>query len=218
MAATLYYTSTSCGASNYIAAFRAGILGTKLHAYQADIRNKKVLTGPNTGHDFFKINPKGNVPTIVLEDGKVLNENAATLQWIADHAVNPVGPKAGSNDRYLLQSKLSWVSSELHSSVGGLFNPTIAPEVRTFLTEKSHTKLKYLNDVELADGRAFLVGDYFTVVDSYLYVVLTWSPYLKLDLSAYPNITKYFEGIKALPFVQEAHEAMTKESPAVAAH
>ncbi|KAI9334407.1 glutathione-s-transferase [Obelidium mucronatum] len=213
MTATLYYTATSCGAANFIAAYRAGILGTKLNAYQADIRAKKVLTGPNTGADFFKINPKGNVPTIVLEDGTVLNENAATLQWIADNAVTSVGAKNGTSARYLLQSKLSYVSSEVHGSYGPLFNPSITPEVRTWATEKLHTKLKFLNDVELADGRPFWIGGEFSVADSYLYIVLSWSGFLKIDLTAYAKVKAYFDGIAGLDFVKAAHAQITKESP-----
>ena len=38
------------------------------------------------GADFYKINPKGNVPAIILDDGTVLNENAATLQYIVDQS------------------------------------------------------------------------------------------------------------------------------------
>ncbi|KAJ3252368.1 hypothetical protein HDU77_005194 [Chytriomyces hyalinus] len=211
--ATLYYTTTSCGASNFIAAHRAGILGSKLDAQQADIRAHKILTGPKAGSDFYAVNPKGNVPTIVLADGTVLNENAATLQWIADNAVTPVGAKNGTSERYLLQSKLSWISSELHGTVGGLFNPTISAEVREYITAKSYDKLKFLNDVELADGRKYFVGSGFTVADSYLYIVLSWSPYIKLDLSKYPKVEAYFKNIAELPFVKEAHAAMAKASP-----
>ncbi|KAJ3074605.1 hypothetical protein HDU98_010793 [Podochytrium sp. JEL0797] len=214
MPATLYYTATSCGASNFIAAHRAGILNKSLNAYQANIYNKTVATGPNKGSDFFKINPKGNVPTIVLEDGTVLNENAATLQWIADHAVTKVGAANGTNARYLLQSKLSYISSEVHGSYGPLFNPALAPEVRQWALDKLATKLKYLNDVELADGRKFWVGNDFTVADSYLYIVLGWSGYLKVDLSVYPKVQAYHAGIAALDFVKEAHALMTAETPA----
>ncbi|TPX56030.1 hypothetical protein CcCBS67573_g09391 [Chytriomyces confervae] len=211
--ATLYYTTTSCGASNFIAAHRAGILGSKLKAYQADIGTHKVLTGPKAGSDFYAINPKGNVPAIVLADGTLLNENSATLQWIVDNAVTPVGAKNGTVERYILQSKLSWISSELHGTVGGLFNPTLSAEVREHLVAKSYQKLQFLNDVELADGRKFFVGSGFTVADSYLYIVLSWSPHIKLDLSKFPNVEAYFKRISELDFVKEAHAAMAKASP-----
>jgi glutathione S-transferase len=73
----LYYTPTSCGAASFIAAAAAGV---HIPAEQADIRSHKT----SSGEDFYKINPKGNVPALVLDDGTVLNEGAAVLQWIAD--------------------------------------------------------------------------------------------------------------------------------------
>ncbi|KAJ3252367.1 hypothetical protein HDU77_005193 [Chytriomyces hyalinus] len=190
-----------------------------------------------------------NVPAIVLADGTLLNENSATLQWIVDIAVTPVGAKNGTAERYILQSKLSWISSELptlqwiadnavtpvgaangtseryllqskpglhtsrHGTVGGLFNPTISAEVREFVVAKSYQKLQFLNDVELADGRKFFVGSGFTVADSYLYIVLSWSPYIKLDLTKFPKVEAYFKSISELDFVKEAHAAMAKASP-----
>ncbi|KAJ3078506.1 hypothetical protein HDU99_000546 [Rhizoclosmatium hyalinum] len=211
--ATLYYTATSCGAANFISAHKAGILGTKLNAYQANIYTKKVASGPSVGADFLAINPKGNVPAIVLADGTLLNENAATLQWIVDNAVVPVGPKAGTTERYVLQSKLSYVSSEVHGTCGGLFNPNISEEVSTYLREKYALKLKFLNDVELADGRKYWVGNSFTVVDAYLYIVLSWSGYLKIDLTPYPVVKAWFDGIAALDHVKEAHAAITAATP-----
>ncbi|KAJ3214473.1 hypothetical protein HDU81_001693, partial [Chytriomyces hyalinus] len=152
-------------------------------------------------------------PAIVLADGTLLNENSATLQWIVDNAVTPVGAKNGTAERYLLQSKLSWISSELHGTVGGLFNPTLSAEVQEHLIAKSYQKLQFLNDVELADGRKYFVGNGFTVADSYLYIVLSWSPYIKLDLSKFPKVEAYFKGIGELSFVKEAHAAMAKASP-----
>ncbi|KAJ3023378.1 UNVERIFIED_CONTAM: hypothetical protein HDU68_008644 [Siphonaria sp. JEL0065] len=214
MSATLYYTATSCGAASFISAHRAGILGTKLHAYQADIRAHKVLTGPNAGGDFYKINPKGNVPTIVLEDGTVLNENAATLQWIVDNANTSVGPKNGTSARYLLQSKLSYISSEVHASYGPLFNPALKEETRAWVVEKLNTKLKYLNDVEFADNRKFWIGNDFSVADAYLYIVLSWSGYVKVDLTAYPKVQAWWNGIAAEEHVKAAHALIAKETPA----
>jgi glutaredoxin len=75
----LYYTPTSCGAASFISAMYGGL---QIECEQVDLKNHKTVT---SGQDFYTINPKGNVPTLVLDDGIVLNENAAVLQWIADH-------------------------------------------------------------------------------------------------------------------------------------
>ncbi len=72
----LYYTAHSCGAANFIAAHVAGV---SIEAEIVDIRTHVTTSGA----DFLQINPKGNVPTIVLENGVVLNENTATLPYIA---------------------------------------------------------------------------------------------------------------------------------------
>ncbi|KAJ3337361.1 hypothetical protein HDU83_008807, partial [Entophlyctis luteolus] len=111
-------------------------------------------------------------------------------------------------------AKLSYTSSEVHGSIGPLFYPNNAPEVKAAALAKVQAKLKYLNDVELADGRKFWVGNDFSVVDSYLYIVLSWCGPLKVDLTPYPVVSKYFEGIAALDFVKAAHAAMAKEAPA----
>eukprot|EP01035_Chromulina_nebulosa_P005265 gene5265-7141_t len=158
----LYYTATSCGASNFIAAFVAGL---SIDAETVDLYTHKTASGV----DFYTINPKGNVPTLVLDDGTILNENAATLQYIADLAPGKVAPVAGTVGRSVLQNALSYISGELHGAVGPLFNPTISAEVRDYSLKKVADKLKYINDVLVKDKK-FVVGDSFTVADAYLYI------------------------------------------------
>ncbi|KAJ3226499.1 hypothetical protein HDU81_007271 [Chytriomyces hyalinus] len=203
-AATLFYTATSCGAASFISAHRAGLLGTALNAYKADIYTKKVFEGPLAGSDFLAVNPKGNVPTIVLPDGTVLNENVATLQWIADQAGGKVGPVEGSQ-RYLLATKLSWVSSEMHAICAPLFHSNLSPEVRAFVLAAYNKKLQYLNQVEL-EGKPFLVGNDFSVADAYAYIVLTWARGLKLDLSQYANVQQYVDRIAGLDYVKQGKQ------------
>lgn len=197
----LYYTSTSCGAANFIAAHLAGV---HLETEQVDIRTHVT----SSGVDFYTINPKGNVPTVVLDDGTILNENAATLVFIADQdSSNTLIPPAGTTDRYLVHQALSFVGTEYHKSVGGLFNPTISQDVRDFFTQATHTKLKYINDHYLKD-KEYIVGGKLSVADLYLYICLSWSPYLQLDLTQYPVVNDYFNRIHSLPGVVAAHAAI----------
>ena len=167
MVAQLYITPTSCGAASYIAAAKAGILGDKVEANLANIYTKTIASGPLKGEDFKTVNPKGNVPALVLEDGTILNEGASVLFWIGDQSPDSgILPAQGTSERYLVQNVLSYIGTELHASCGPLFNPALEDSMRPALIDKLKTKLAHVNDDKLAGGKTFLVGDAFTVADS----------------------------------------------------
>ena len=154
----------------------------------------------DSGVDYYTINPKGNVPCLVLDDGNILNENAATLQYIADLVPGKVAPLNGTVERALVQNALSYVSSEVHGTVGHLFNPALSAEMKEYISGKYATKLQYVND-HLLGKKHYLVGDAFSVADSYLNIVLSWCPYVGVDLTTYPNIVAYVERFNTHPKV-----------------
>jgi len=202
MSGHIYYTPTSCGAASFLTAHIAGV---PCKCDQVDLRAKKVT---RTGADFFACNPKGNVPCVVLPDGTVLNENSATLQYIADQdASHKLLPVVGTTDRYLVVNALSYIGTELHQTVGVLFNPALPGAVHQSARSKIVVKWTYLND-NMLHQKKYLVGNKMSVADLYLYVVLYWSGHLKLDFSSYPNITAFYENMKSLPEVQAGHAAM----------
>src|SRR5580698_5207263 len=88
----LYYTPTSCGAANFLAA-TIGVL--TFNSEVVDLPTHKTKSGA----DFYKINPKGNVPTIVFPNGSILNENVATLTYLADAGNAHLAPKEGTPER-----------------------------------------------------------------------------------------------------------------------
>jgi glutathione S-transferase len=77
----LFYTPTSCGAASFIAAHTAHL---NLPCEQVSLREHKTLTGK----DYYEINPKGNVPSLLFPDGTLLNETSAVIQWIADQVIS----------------------------------------------------------------------------------------------------------------------------------
>jgi glutathione S-transferase len=194
----LYYTPTSCGAASYIA---AKISGVAFDHEQVNIGTHKTASGA----DFYVINPHGNVPTLVLPNGVVLNEGSAVLQFIADAAPSSgLAPALGTVQRYQLINWLNYIGTEIHKSYGPLFNPANSADVKQWAATNLNTKLDRLNG-ELK-GKSYVQGDKFTIADSYLYIVLSWSPYVGVDLTNFANLQKYFDGIKALPTVQAAHK------------
>lgn len=201
----LYYTPTSCGASSFISAF---ISGLSIDCEVVDLATHKT----ESGIDFYTINPKGNVPAIVLDDGTVINENIACLEYIADRDDNhKIAPQNHSNDRYVVKQILSYIASELHATIGLFFNPKSKDDkIREFLLPIFNKKMKYLQDTLLSNGRTFVHGDSFTVADAYLHIMLSWTGYVGLNLSDYPVAEAYYKGICNLPVVKEAKNRMAQ--------
>jgi len=199
----LYYTPHSCGASNFISAWVGKV---NIECEQVNLENHTTASGL----DFYTINPKGNVPCLVFEDGMILNENGAVLQWIGDHVPAMSGlsicPPNGTYDRYLLQNCLNYLSSEVHQSFGPLFSKQPS-EIKHFLVERANSKLTYLEKHVIAD-REFLIGDTPTIADFYCYVLLSWHPILGLDLTQFPKTKLWWQKMDNLAFIKSAKERM----------
>jgi glutathione S-transferase len=203
----LYYTPTSCGASSFICAFIAGL---KFECEIVDLSTHKT----ESGVDFYTINPKGNVPTLILDDGTILNENISCLEYILDLSLksdNKLGPENGTSERYLLNQNLSFIASELHPTIGLLFNPSASHDnhIREFIMKIFDKKMKYLEKYMIKD-KDFIQGDSFTVIDSYLHIVLSWTGYVGIDLSNYPLAFAYKQKIFDLPSVKKARNRISE--------
>ena len=192
----LYYTPTSCGASSFIYAY---YINLSIECETVDLTTHKT----ESGKDFYQINPKGNVPCLVLDDGTILNENIACLQYISDQSEIKIGKK----ENYLLLQTLSYIASELHATIGNLFNKSINSVTREFIINNFERKMKYLENNLLNDNK-FVVNDIFTIADSYLHIVLSWTYYVDIDLNKFPISKKYYDNICLLPYVQRAKNLM----------
>ena len=113
-----------------------------------------------------------------------------------------MGPVAASSEKYAFLSALSYIATEVHKGIGGLFGAK--PELKEALLAWGNKTLQYANDTFLA-GKTFAFGNSFTVVDAYLYIVLSWCGYVGLDLAAYPVAKAYYERISNLSNVKAAH-------------
>lgn len=111
-----------------------------------------------------------------------------------------LAPAYGTTERYLLFVALSYVATELHGAYRPLFNPAVTPEEREKLVTALHQKIKYVND-HLVNGKDYVVGQSLTIADLYLFICLSWSQYLNVDLSVHPNAQQYLAKISAHPQV-----------------
>lgn len=191
----LYFSPLACSLGARIALYEAGA--------QAQFHRVDGKTGRTAeGVDYRSINPKGLVPAVRTDDGEILTENAAVLQYIADRFPAAGLAPAGGIDRYLLQQWLSFIGTELHKVV---FAPLLSPRsneaVKAYARDNAAARLDYL-DAHLTD-RAFLL-DRFSVADAYLTAVLNWAGFVKLDLKPWPAVAAYYARMTARPAVARA--------------
>jgi len=195
----LFYSPGACSLSPHIVAHEAGI----------DIKLQKVDTTTKTmkvAGDFWKVNPKGYVPALELDNGEILTEGPAIVQYLADlKPESNLAPKNGTWGRVRLQEMLNYITAEIHKTFSPLFNPKVSTEVRKERTEYLRTRYALL-DKQLAD-RKFLFGDQFTIADAYLFVVTNWSKPTNVDLSEFKNLLAFQKRVAARPAVQAAMAA-----------
>src|SRR5271166_2299349 len=195
----LFFSPLACSMSGRIAFAEAG---ASVNLIEVDPGTKRVLA---TGEDYRAINPLGYVPALRLDDGTVLTENAAILQFVADAhpAAGLAPPETDPLARAKLRQWLSFIGTELHK---GLMLPLLVrdapPEVRAWTVRKYSSRLAYLDDK--LEGREFLL-DRFSVADAYLATILNWTQATpEIDLAAYPNVKAYLDRMRARPSVAAA--------------
>ena len=190
----VYYSPLACSLASRIALYEAGA--------DAVFHRVDTKAGRTTsGEDYRRINPKGLVPAIRTDDGEVLTENAAILQYIADRHPD-AGLAPSGFERYRLQQWLSFIGSELHKLVfTPLLSPTAPAESKARAKEDAASRLAYLD--EHLTGREWLL-DRFSVADAYLAAVLNWNRAVRLDFSAYPAINAYQDRLSQRPAVGRA--------------
>ncbi|WP_269932822.1 glutathione transferase GstA [Aminobacter sp. HY435] len=199
----LYYATGTCSLSPHIVALEAGI---PLDIERVDISRKPHVT--STGRDFTKVNPNGYVPALELDDGSLLTEGAAIVQYLADlRPASKLAPAAGTGERYQLQSWLNFVATELHKMYSPwLFHPEYGAQAQEVARGKIAERLAHVEN-HLADSGSYLMGETFTTGDAYLFTIVGWSAFAKVDLSAFPRLRAYMERVGSRPKVREAMQA-----------
>ena len=196
----LYYSPGTCSLSPHIVMREAGMT---FDMERVDLANHQT----ETGADFTQINPKGYVPTLRLDDGQVLTEGAAIVQYIADlHPEAGLAPKPSTLERARLQEFLNFIAAEYHKAFSPLFSPDISEAAKVAAVGKVTRGLDYFEKL-FADGRAYLLGDKFSVADAYLFVVTNWTKPTGIGLAKWPHVSAFMTRVMARDKVQEAMRA-----------
>ncbi|MCB1623819.1 MAG: glutathione transferase GstA [Pseudomonadales bacterium] len=190
---TLYYMPGACSLAPHIALQEAGL---KFATLRVDGKSKTTADG----QDFLRVSDKGYVPALRLEDGSVLTECIAILQYVGDQSANSkLSAPTGGVSRYRVAEWLGYISTELHKGFAPLFTPAAADAEKQRALEGLDKKFAWTQNA--MGERQFLVGDAFTVADAYLFTVLVWTAFVGIDLGRWPTLKKYHTAIGARPGV-----------------
>ena len=193
----LYFSPLACSMATRIAFYEAGANANFL---EVDPKTKVVLSD---GSDFRNVNPLGLVPTLRTDDGVVLTENAAILQYVADRFPQAaIGTDPGI-ERSRLHQWLCFIGTELHKA---LFVPLLdkkaVPEVKAYVLAKNLSRLDYLENY--LRGRDYLL-DHFSVADAYLVTVINWTMATPpVELAKWPTLKAYYERLRTRPSIARA--------------
>jgi glutathione S-transferase len=195
----LYFAPGPCSLSPHIILRELGI---PFELVKVDNKSKTTAQGD----DYRAINPKGYVPALVAHNGEVLTEGVAIVQYLAD--IKPelaLAPVNGTWERSRLQETLNYIASEVHGTMGPMFNPALPDAAKDVFKDKLINRIGYLADI--LGKQDFLLGSTFTVVDAYLFTVLAWPKYFGIEISQWPAIASYVARIAARPAVKAALDA-----------
>lgn len=196
----LFYKPGACSLASHIVLLEVGATFESVEVDTDAGRTKQ-------GEDYSKVNPKGYVPALQLNSGDVLTEGAAVLQYIADqYPQSGLAPASGTMARVRMQEYLNYVSSELHKAFGPFFSSSANDEDKKQAGGNVADKLDYVESL-FSDGRAYLLGEDFSVADAYLFVTSNWSNFVGIDLSNWPNVAAFVDRVANRPASQAAMEA-----------
>lgn len=191
----LYFAPMTCSLSPHIVLRELDIAFELVR-----VNNKTKQTAD--GLSFLDINPKGYVAALVLDNGNVLTEGPAIVQYLADLVPgNALAPANGTWERVRLQEWLNFITSEIHGGCAPLFNADFPEATKAIFRQKLFKRFDYLS--RMLTKQDYLMGT-FGLADVYLFTVLKWLPFFNIDINDWPVLASFVEQIETRPSVQAA--------------
>jgi len=196
----LYYATNTCSLSPAIVAAEAGI---PLELEKVDLAKHRLADGS----DYRAVNPLGYVPALELDNGELLTEGAAIVQYLADlKPESGLAPPAGTLARVRLQEWLNFIATELHKSFSPwLFHPEVGEAAQAYARDRIAARFAFV-ERRLETSR-YLNGDAFSAADAYCFTIAGWSRFAQVDLTPYPRLRRYLDTIAQRPRVRDVMHA-----------
>lgn len=195
----LFYKPGACSLASHITLRESG---KDFTLDGVDLMKKRL----ENGDDFFAVNPKGQVPALLLDDGTLLTEGVAIMQYLADSVSDrQLLAPVSSISRYKTLEWLNYIATELHKGFTPLFRPDTPEEYKPTVRALLEKKMQYV-DAALKEGQ-WICGSRFTIADAYLFTVLRWAYAVKLNMDGLENIAAYMKRVAERPGVAAALKA-----------
>lgn len=178
-------------------------LAAKYAGVRLTLRDVDMMGGETRGAEFLKLNPNGKVPTLVMDDGRVLPESNAAMWWLAKDT--SLWPK----DDWARAEALQWMFFEQYSHEPNIatrrFWAAFAPAERR--ASRAHLMQGWLDDgyaaldvmeAHLAKTKWF-AGGQFTIADIALYAYTHCADEGGFELNRYPNVQAWLERTASHP-------------------
>ncbi|ASE41432.1 glutathione transferase GstA [Citrobacter sp. Cb008] len=195
----LFYKPGACSLASHITLRESG---KDFTLDGVDLMKKRL----ENGDDFFAVNPKGQVPALLLDDGTLLTEGVAIMQYLADTVPDrQLLAPTSSLSRYKTIEWLNYIATELHKGFTPLFRPDTPEDFKPTVRALLEKKMQYVNDA-LQDNQ-WICGSRFSIADAYLFTVLRWAYAVKLNMAGLSNIDAYMARMAERPAVAAALKA-----------
>ena len=195
----LFYKPGACSLASHITLRESG---KDFTLDGVDLMKKRL----ENGDDFFAVNPKGQVPALLLDDGTLLTEGVAIMQYLADSVPDrQLLAPTSSLSRYKTIEWLNYIATELHKGFTPLFRPDTPEDFKPTVRALLEKKMQYVND-SLKDNQ-WICGPRFSIADAYLFTVLRWAYAVKLNMAGLSNIYAYMARMAERPAVAAALKA-----------
>ena len=195
----LFYKPGACSLASHITLRESG---KDFTLDGVDLMKKRL----ENGDDFFAVNPKGQVPALLLDDGTLLTEGVAIMQYLADTVPDrQLLAPTSSLSRYKTIEWLNYIATELHKGFTPLFRPDTPEDFKPTVRALLEKKMQYVNDA-LQDNQ-WICGSRFSIADAYLFTVLRWAYAVKLNMAGVSNIDAYMARMAERPAVAAALKA-----------
>jgi glutathione S-transferase len=152
---------------------------------------------------FLKLNPRGEVPTLQLQDGTVMTESAAMMIHLADcYPQSRMAPQLGTPARAQYLRWMVYLAAAPYTSDLRMYYP------QRFSTNQEHAdaiKAKAIIDLNrdfdffaanLGTG-PFILGQQMTAADIYAAMLLSWSDDFGALMKRLPRLKEIYDAVSA---------------------